>query len=358
MNTPSTMDAQQAETLAAQIKSWALRLGFSDCAITDTHLDQHETHLINWLNDGFHADMEYMSRHGTKRSRPAELVAGTTRIISVRLDYYPDKAANAQAVLDDATLGYVSRYALGRDYHKVMRNRLQKLANHVQDEIGPFGYRAFTDSAPVLEKALAEKAGLGWIGKHSNLLNENNGSWFFLGELFTDLPLPADPPQKTTHCGSCTACIDACPTHAIVAPFKVDARKCISYLTIENKNSIPEEFRKAIGNRIYGCDDCQLVCPFNKFAKPTNESDFAVRHNLDAPELCALFYWTEADFDKNLAGSPIRRIGYECWMRNIAVALGNTPSSTAVLEALNSQAGHQSALIREHVNWALEQHKA
>lgn len=354
--TSSSLTPENATSLAKQIKTWAQELGFSACAITDTQLEQHEAHLLNWLQDGFHGQMEYMSRHGTKRSRPAELVEGTARIISVRLDYFPAGAANANQVLNTPDQAYISRYALGRDYHKVMRNRLQKLANKMQDTVGPFGYRAFTDSAPVLEKALAEKAGLGWIGKHSNLLHEQHGSWFFLGELFTDLPLPIDPPHSKQHCGSCQACIEACPTKAIVAPYRVDARRCISYLTIELKESIPEEFRRAMGNRIYGCDDCQLYCPFNKFSEDSNEKDFNVRHHLDDPELCELFLWSEHDFNNKLQGSAIRRIGYECWLRNIAVALGNAPTSNDVLSALSKRQNHESAMVREHVAWAIAQH--
>jgi len=315
------------------LKTRAVALGFDACSITDTHLAEHETHLLNWLNKGFHGSMEYMQRHGVTRSRPADLVPGTVRIISVRLSYYPAAAAQAEAVLQNAELAYVSRYALGRDYHKLMRQRLQKLARELEQRIGPFGYRAFTDSAPVLEKAIAEKAGLGWIGKHSNLLNDKSGSWFFLGELYTNLNLPIDAPQTQSHCGSCTACIDACPTAAIVGPMQVDARRCLSYLTIENKGSIPVEFRKALGNRIYGCDDCQLVCPFNKFSSATAEADFEPRQALDASSLVDL-------------------------LRNIAVALGNAPSTAAVVEALQKRATSSDTLLQEHVQWALQQHKS
>lgn len=351
------MTPQQAEDLARDIKMWSAELGLSACSITDTDLGEHETHLLNWLNDGFHGEMEYMQRHGTKRSRPAMLEPGTFRIVSVRLDYFPPEAADANSVLSSSQLGYVSRYALGRDYHKVLRQRLQKLANKITDKTGKFSYRAFTDSAPVLEKAIAEKAGLGWIGKHSNLLSETAGSWFFLGELFTDLPLPVDPPQPSAHCGSCTACIDACPTRAIVAPFRVDARRCISYLTIELDGTIPEEFRSAMGNRIYGCDDCQLVCPFNKFSSPTTVTDFNPRYNLDAPELCTLFAWSEDEFNTQMQGSPIRRIGYWNWLRNIAVALGNAAHSDSVMKALNSRKDSENAILREHVAWALKEHE-
>jgi len=338
------------------IKLSAQQLGLSHCAITDTNLEKHEAHLLDWLDDGFHGEMTYMERHGTKRSRPADLVEGTVRIISVRLDYFPPDALNANTVLSAKDLGYISRYALGRDYHKVLRNRLQKLAKTIEDKYGNFGYRAFVDSAPVLEKALAEKAGLGWIGKHSNLLTSDAGSWFFLGELYTNLPLPIDPPLPKSHCGSCTACISACPTDAIVAPYKVDARRCISYHTIELKGSIPVEFRKAMGNRIYGCDDCQLVCPFNKFSSDTTETDFAVRNNLDKEKLISLFAWSECMFNERMAGSPIYRIGYERWLRNIAVALGNAPTTDEVLRSLTLRASDSSELVREHVNWALIQH--
>ncbi|MFT6303381.1 MAG: epoxyqueuosine reductase [Granulosicoccus sp.] len=338
------------------IKLSAKQLGLSDCAITDTNLEKHEAHLLDWLDDGFHGEMDYMERHGTRRSRPADLVEGTVRIICVRLDYFPPNAEDAFTILANPARAYVSRYALGRDYHKVLRNRIQKLAKTIEEKYGSFGYRAFVDSAPVMEKALAEKAGLGWIGKHSNLLSNEAGSWFFLGELYTNLPLPVDPPMPKSHCGSCTACINACPTDAIVAPYRVDARRCISYHTIELKGSIPVEFRKAMGNRIYGCDDCQLVCPFNKFSHDTKEPDFAVRHNLDKEALINLFSWTESEFKVRMAGSPIYRIGYERWLRNIAVALGNAPTTAEVLTSLKQRVSDPSELIREHVSWALKQH--
>ena len=338
--------------LARDIKAWGQELGFQQLGITDSELDVHETYLLNWLAAGRHGEMDYMAFHGTRRSRPAELVPGTLRVISARMDYLPPTATATQSVLDDPELGCVSRYALGRDYHKVVRARLQKLADRITAVTGPFGYRAFTDSAPVLEKALAEKSGLGWIGKHTNLLNSAAGSWFFLGELYTDLPLPVDTPASN-HCGSCHACLDICPTRAIVAPYELDARRCISYLTIELRGSIPEEFRTLIGNRIYGCDDCQLVCPWNKFARPTQEPDFAPRHGLDAPKLVDLFAWTEEEFLKHTEGSAIRRIGYECWLRNIAVALGNAPANVGIVDALLARADHPSQLVREHVRWAL-----
>ncbi|MFK7855218.1 MAG: tRNA epoxyqueuosine(34) reductase QueG [Granulosicoccus sp.] len=346
-----------SNTLTRFVKQTASELGLSRCAITDTDLGEHETHLINWLRDGFHGQMHYMERHGTKRSRPAELVPGTIRIISVTLDYLAPESTEPDQVLANPELAYVSRYALGRDYHKVLRTRLQKMANRITEQYGVFGYRAFVDSAPVLEKAIAQKAGLGWIGKHSNLLSQDAGSWFFLGELYTDLPLTIDKPVQQSHCGSCTACIQSCPTDAIVAPYRVDARRCISYLTIELKESIPVEFRAAMGNRIYGCDDCQLVCPFNKFSENTKEADFDIRHNLDSARLVELFAWTEDDFKQKLAGTAIHRIGHERWIRNIAVALGNAPSSSTVIASLSNRLNDSSEMVREHVSWALDQHR-
>ncbi|MFK7995473.1 MAG: tRNA epoxyqueuosine(34) reductase QueG [Granulosicoccus sp.] len=354
MSQPTAVDS--SESLSEFVKNNARQLGLNHCAITDTDLGEHETHLLNWLDAGFHGSMDYMQRHGVKRSRPRELLPGTIRIISVRMDYYPPDTSDAWSTLDNPTKAYISRYALGRDYHKVLRNRLQKLATLITDHYGEFGYRAFVDSAPVLEKAIAEKAGLGWIGKHSNLLTKNAGSWFFLGELYTDLPLAIDNPVKQKHCGTCTACMQACPTNAIVAPYQVDARRCISYLTIELKGSIPIEFRHAMGNRIYGCDDCQLVCPFNKFSNPSTEPDFRSRHDLDSASLIELFSWDEATFQHKMAGSAIYRIGHERWLRNIAVALGNAPSTPEVLTSLNTRKQDTSELIREHVHWALEQH--
>lgn len=298
-----------------------------------------------------------MARHGTRRSRPAELIPGTTRVICARMDYLPEGAREAEALLEENDKGLISRYALGRDYHKVLRKRLQKLADRIEGEIGAYGYRVFVDSAPVLEKALAEKAGLGWIGKHSNVLSREAGSWFFLGEIYTDLPLPVDAPAQE-HCGSCRRCIDVCPTQAIVAPFRVDARRCISYLTIELRGAIPESLRAAIGNRIFGCDDCQMVCPWNRFAQFSEEDDFTPRPGLDAAELVELFSWDEETFLARTEGSAIRRIGHECWLRNIAVALGNAPHTPAVIEALEGRQDHPSALVREHVEWALERHLA
>ncbi|MGH8119153.1 MAG: tRNA epoxyqueuosine(34) reductase QueG [Gammaproteobacteria bacterium] len=351
--TSAAIDYRQ---LADTIKTHARSLGFQQCGIADVNLGEDELYYLNWLNAGMHGEMEYMARHGVKRSRPQQLVPGTLRVISVRMDYLPPDSAYPASVLGKPELAYVSRYALGRDYHKVLRSRLQQLAGKIESMTGTFGYRVFVDSAPVLEKALARNAGLGWIGKHSNLIHPQTGSWFFLGELYTDLPLPVDAPFAENHCGTCSACIDICPTRAIVGPYRVDARRCISYLTIELRGSIPEEFRKPIGNRIYGCDDCQLVCPWNRFARNTGEKDFRVRHGLDHAGLIELFHWTEEEFNWKTEGSAIRRIGYECWLRNIAVALGNAPKSVDVIQALSRRRDHPSALVREHVAWALQQH--
>ena len=347
--------------LARDIKRWGEELGFQQIGITDCELGAAEERLRAWLARGWHGDMDYMAAHGVKRSRPAELVPGTVRIISARLNYVPPATARAPAVLEEPTLAYVSRYALGRDYHKVIRRRLQRLADRITEAVGPFRYRAFTDSAPVMEVALAEKAGLGWRGKHTLLLNRSAGSYFFLAELYTDLPLPVDAPA-TDHCGTCRQCLDACPTGAIVAPYELDARRCISYLTIEHKGSIPEPLRPLIGNRVYGCDDCQLACPWNRFAQISGEGDFAVRHGLDSAKLVELFSWTEAEFHEQLAGSAIHRIGYERWLRNLAVGLGNAlrrSSDVAQIEqithALRQRTSDSSQLVREHVAWALLQ---
>ncbi|BAU48169.1 epoxyqueuosine reductase [Sulfurifustis variabilis] len=337
--------------LARMIKGWGRELGFQHIGITDTDLTEAEAHLLDWLGRGWHGEMAWMGAHGTRRSRPDELVPGTLRVISARLDYLP-AAAPARSVLEDPVAAFVSRYALGRDYHRVLRARLQKLAERIEARVGGFRYRVFTDSAPVLEKAIAEKAGLGWIGKHTNLINREAGSWFFLGEIYTDLPLPIDEPAAN-HCGTCRACLDVCPTRAIVAPYRLDARRCISYLTIELRGSIPEELRPLIGNRIFGCDDCQLVCPWNRFGRITGESDFAPRHGLDARRLVDLFAWTEDEFLKRTEGSAIRRTGYEGWLRNIAVALGNARATEDVVAALRSRSHHPSELVREHVQWAL-----
>ena len=339
--------------LAATLKQWGLELGFDAVGITDTELTEAESHLHNWLSKDFHGEMSWMHSHGSKRTHPEQLVEGTLRVISVRMNYLPDEP-DPTHLLEKSTHAFISRYALGRDYHKVLRQRLQKLADKIADHIGPFGYRAFVDSAPVMEKALAEKAGLGWIGKHSNLLSRDAGSWFFLGELYTDLPLPIDAPL-TDHCGECTACIDHCPTQAIVAPYQVDARRCISYLTIELKDSIPIEFRKAMGNRIYGCDDCQQCCPWNRFAQPAELNDFMPRHGLDQAALIELFDWDEETFLKKTEGSAIRRIGFERWQRNIAIALGNGKSTDKAISLLKKKRQDCSELVAEHIDWALEQ---
>jgi len=340
-----------------QLEERARDLGFDRIGVARIDIPEDEQHLLQWLEAGFHGEMGYMRRHGLMRSRPQELAPGTIRIISARMDYWPAAAREPQAVLEDAGRGYISRYALGRDYHKILRPALARLAKELAQDIGAFGYRVCVDSAPVLEKALARNAGLGWIGKHTNLISRDAGSWFFLGEILTDLPLPADEPASA-HCGTCTACIAACPTAAIVAPYRLDARRCISYLTIEHHSAIPLELRPAIGNRIYGCDDCQLVCPWNKYAHAASHPDFQVRHGLDAPQLTELFAWTEAQFEERMRGSAIHRIGYEKWSRNIAVALGNAPASEAVVAALEGRLEGASGLVREHIEWALARHGA
>jgi epoxyqueuosine reductase len=335
----------------------ARALGFSKLGVTHVEIAEDAQHLLRWLDAGYHGEMEYMQRHGSMRWRPQELAPGTVRVLSVRMDYWPADSADAEAVLADSTLGYVSRYALGRDYHKVMRQALARLGDDISKRIGPFGFRVCVDSAPVLEKAFARDAGLGWIGKHTNLLARDAGSLFFIGEILTDLPLPVDEPASA-HCGTCQACIPACPTGAIIAPYQLDARRCISYLTIEHKSAIPVELRPALGNRIYGCDDCQLVCPWNKFAQAAGHPDFRVRNGLDATQLTELFAWTEGEFDERMRGSAIFRIGYERWSRNIAVALGNAPTSPAVIAALRARRDDASELVREHVEWSLARHGA
>ena len=340
--------------LASRIRALAQAAGFQRFGISGVELADDELHLRDWLAQGLHGSMDWMARHGDKRSRPAELVPDTLRVISVGLDYGRDADA-AWDNLRDGERAYVARYALGRDYHKLMRNRLQTLANEVAQEIGPFGHRVFVDSAPVLERALARNAGLGWIGKHTCLIDSDGGSWFFLGELFVDLPLPIDPPASA-HCGTCTRCIEVCPTRAIVAPNRLDARRCIAYLTIEHAGSIAKELRPLIGNRIFGCDDCQLICPWNKFARRTDEPDFRTRNNLDRATLAELFAWDEDEFLRRTEGSAIRRSGHERWLRNIAVALGNAPKTDAVIAALQSRREHPSPVVREHVEWALAQH--
>jgi epoxyqueuosine reductase len=342
-------------TLATDIKTWSAELGFAASGIARIDLSADEAHFLEWLAQGFHGEMGYMQRYGTRRSRPADLIPGTVSCISVRMDYWPGAAAPAHEVLADGEAAYISRYALGRDYHKVLRQRLQRLAGRIEAAVGPFGHRVFTDSAPVLEKALARNAGLGWIGKHTNLIDKSSGSYFFLGEIYVDLALPPSEPADA-HCGSCTACMPACPTGAIVAPYRLDARRCISYLTIELKGSIPEDLRHLIGNRIYGCDDCQLVCPWNKFARESAEAEFTPRHGLDRSSLADLFAWSEQEFLRKTEGSAIRRIGHERWLRNIAVALGNAGTSDAILRALRSREHDASELVREHVRWALARH--
>jgi epoxyqueuosine reductase len=373
--TPQNIDYDQ---LLQKIETWSDQLGFQQLGVSDIDLSEHEQHLNDWLARGFHGEMDYMAKHGSKRSRPEQLVEDTCRVISVRMDYMPPDCELSDAVLADPTLGFISRYALGRDYHKVMRKRLQKLADLIKSSIGDFGYRVFVDSAPVLEKALAEKSGLGWIGKHTNLINQKAGSWFFLGEIYTNLPLPISSAAASrgsaaesgsisdstggsigNHCGTCTACLDICPTKAIVAPYEVDARRCISYLTIELHGSIPLEFRTAMGNRIYGCDDCQLCCPWNRFSQATDEQDFFTRHPLDAPDLVTLFSWSEKAFLEKTEGSAIRRIGYQRWLRNIAVALGNAPGSADIISVLKQRRQEKALsvdpILVEHIDWALSQ---
>lgn len=342
--------------LTASIREWAAELGFQQLGITDTDLSEDAVRLEAYLAAGYHGEMAYMASHGSMRSRPEELLPGTLRVISVRMDYLPEDTQMAQ-VLAQPERAYISRYALGRDYHKLIRKRLQKLAEKITAVVGPFGHRAFVDSAPVLEKPLARKAGLGWMGKNTLILNRKAGSWFFLGELLIDLPLPIDAPNDRDHCGKCSACLDVCPTQAFVGERVLDARRCISYLTIELKEAIPEDLRPLIGNRVFGCDDCQLVCPWNRFAKATQEQDFHPRHGLDNTSLAELFMWTEEQFLTRTQGSPIRRTGYERWLRNLAVGLGNAPSTIPVLEALKARIDYPSELVREHVRWALQQHQ-
>jgi epoxyqueuosine reductase len=340
--------------LAADIRRWGRELGFQAVGIADTDLSAARGRLAEWLGLGWHGEMDYMARHAELRARPEALKPGTLRVITCRMDYLESAAASPGEELADRGRAYVARYARGRDYHKVLRNRLQKLCERIEARVGPFGHRAFTDSAPVMEVELAARAGLGWRGKHTLLL-DREGSWFFLGEIYCDLPLATDAAAEG-HCGSCERCLDACPTRAIVAPYRLDARRCISYLTIEHKSAIPEQLRPLIGNRVYGCDDCQLVCPWNGFAKLSPEEDFRVRNGLDRASLVALFGWTEEEFDRRLQGSPIRRIGYERWLRNLAVGLGNAPSSSEVVRALKEKKDHSSGLVREHVAWALKRH--
>ena len=343
------------DALARDIRRWGKELGFQQIGFSDLDLKQAEARLEKWVRQDFHGEMSYMTAHGAKRSRPGMLVPGTLSVITARMDYLRDDQESAKTLLDHPRKAYVSRYALGRDYHKVLRGRLKKLAAKIESAIGPHGHRVFVDSAPVLEKPLAEKAGLGWIGKHTNLINKDAGSWFFLGELYTDIELPPDR-AANDHCGTCRACLDVCPTNAIVGPYQLDARRCISYLTIELKGSIPIELRPLIGNRVYGCDDCQLFCPWNKFARRSREDDFAPRNDLDVAELTTLFAWSEDEFLEKTEGSAIRRVSYEQWLRNVAVALGNAEASDTVVDALRSRQDAPSELVREHVHWALKRH--
>lgn len=349
--------APVSPALWSAIQHRAKELGFQQLGVTSTDLGQHVERYKQWLQKGYHADLDYMHTHGSKRWTPDELIEGTLRVISVRMDYLPEEMESANRQLADPEAAYVSRYTLGRDYHKLIRNRLKHLIGFIREQSeAELDFRAFVDSAPVLERAIAQQAGLGWFGKNTMIINREAGSWFFLGEIYTNLELPLTGSYEQEHCGRCTACLDVCPTNAFNGPYSLDTRKCISYLTIENKNAIPLELRKPIGNRIFGCDDCQLVCPWNKFAEHSSEDDFSPRNKLDEAKLTELFSWTEEEFLKNTEGSAIRRAGYEGWLRNIAVALGNAPSKPDVIQALQTQADASSALVREHVAWALEQH--
>ncbi len=354
---PQQLTPPELDALLQKIREWATELGFAQLGITGVDLGEHEGYLQQWLEAGYHGGMEYMARHGSKRTRPQELVPGTLRVISLRMDYL-DRDTQALEVLASPDKAYISRYTLGRDYHKLIRKRLSQLASRIEAEVGGGQYRAFVDSAPVLERAVAERAGLGWIAKNTMLINTTAGSWFFLGEIFTNLPLPEDKPHTSKHCGTCTACLDICPTAAFIGPFQLDARKCISYLTIEHHGSIDPDLRPLMGNRIFGCDDCQLCCPWNKFAQATDEGDFRPRHGLADAQLVELMLWDEETFLTKTEGSAIRRIGYERWLRNVAVALGNAPHSDAVINALLQRRDFPSPLVQEHVAWALQQHGA
>ena len=355
MHDQDVLSKPDAATLMTQIRAWAKELGFQRIGVAGVELDEDAAHLRDWLGQGLHGDMQWMARHGELREKPDALRPGTLRVLSVRMDYATSTDADDWNAIADGERAYVARYARGRDYHKLMRARLQLLSDRIESAAGPFGHRVFVDSAPVMERALARNAGLGWIGKHTCLLDRDAGSWFFLGEIYTDLPLPLDKPA-TAHCGTCTRCIDICPTQAITAPNRLDARRCIAYLTIEHEGAIPEELRAPIGNRVFGCDDCQLICPWNKFAKIAAEPDFRVRNGLDQASLADLFAWTEEEFLQRTEGSAIRRLGHERWLRNIAVGLGNAPSTAAVIGALQSRREHSSGLVREHVEWALGRH--
>lgn len=354
----ATTNTARWSDLAIRIRSWARELGFQRAGISDVDLAEDEARLREWLRRGYHGELDYMARHGTRRTRPAELVPGTLRVVSVRMDYLPADTADAEMVLGDGHAAYISRYALGRDYHKLLRTRLKRLAHRIEEEVAPLGYRVFTDSAPVMEKALARNARLGWIGKNTLLLDRHAGSYFFLGEIYIDIPLPVEAEEPVRDlCGTCVRCIEACPTGAIRGPYKLDARRCISYLTIELRGAIPEPLRPLIGNRVFGCDDCQLVCPWNRYARLSAEPDFRVRHDLDQASLIELFGWSEEEFLARTEGMALRRAGYEGWLRNVAVALGNAPPGVEVVRALEARQDHPSALVREHVAWALAQQK-
>lgn len=341
-------------TLLTAIRDKSRSLGFSELGIASNELSEDQAHLSDWLSKGMHGQMNYMAQHGLMRSKPELLQPGTLSVISVRMNYAADDQ-QAWQTLQQPDKAYIARYALGRDYHKVMRQRLKQLAQFIETKIGPFGYRVLVDSAPSLERALARNAKLGWIGKHTCLIDKNTGSWFFLGEIYTDLTLPTTSNQEQGHCGTCTRCIEICPTQAIIAPYRLDARRCISYLTIEHHGSIPEEFRKPIGNRIFGCDDCQLICPWNKFAKRHDEPDFKARNQLDTASLLDLFAWTEQEFLDRTEGSALRRTGYINWLRNIAIAIGNAPATPEHIQALQARRSHSDDIVREHVLWALDQ---
>jgi epoxyqueuosine reductase len=351
---PTALTSQQLADLAISIKQLSRDFGFADCGITDTDNEAAGQRLEQWLDLGYHADMDYMSKHGSKRYRAAELVPGTKRIICLRMDYLDPKLTTL-TTLEDAEQAYIARYALGRDYHKLVRKRLAQLSKAIEALIGPFGHRVFVDSAPVLEKPLAQKAGLGWQGKHTLLINRKQGSWFLLGEIFVDLALPIDPPYDKDHCSRCSSCMTVCPTSAFPEPYVLDANRCIAYLTIEHKGSIPLELRPLMGNRVFGCDDCQLACPWNRAPAATKEDDFKPRHGLDQAKLAALFMWTEAEFLTRTEGSPIRRAGFEGWQRNLAIGLGNGPATPDTLHALQQQRPSATPMVMEHIDWALDQ---
>ena len=353
--TNTQLSEAQSQELALLIKEEAKKLGFQQIGITDTDLSEHIDAYQSWIDNDLHADLDYMDKHGAKRWTAEQLIPGTLRVLSVRMDYMTDPES-PMALLTQKEKAYISRYSLGRDYHKLIRSRLKKLIQFIQKTAHNYEFRAFVDSAPVLERAFAQKAGLGWFGKNTMIINKKAGSWFFLGEIFTDLPLPLDNPHEREHCGSCRACLDICPTQAFVGPHILDSRRCISYLTIELKGSIPEELRSKMGNRIFGCDDCQLICPWNKFSKPTKEDDFSPRHHLNDATLIELFNWDEATFLKKTEGSAIRRAGYESWLRNIAVGLGNANTHPDIISALEAKRHHPSPIVSEHVLWALSQH--